>query len=800
MVRWMRDGTQPPSGPPMEVSAVTPSVVPVRDSFGNIVGGIRLPDFAVPIATDTGINFNPVPPIPGVLCNLYGQYIPFDAATLAELYTSHGDYLLKTAAASSADVSAGYLLYEDAAGANTTAAESDIGGTSLAALNLNGINLMGVALPNDSLAAGNLNGADLSNGNLQGVNLRGANLNGADFAGTNLSGAALQGANLRRANFANADLSRAKLQGANLQVRTRSARTGRTAITPSAAHALATWGVEVVAQTMNSVYHKKSAATTRDQGGKVMRTCVIGLVTALSALVGGASAAHAANTSCTGTLNGSITGNIVVPNGASCTLSDATVTGNVQVQQNASLTIDATQQPTTIGGNVEAINCASALLEGGVTVTGSVQIVQCAQKSGFVGPGVKIGGNFHCINNGGGCEADLGDVQGNVQIVSNNSSAASDISLVSVGGNLQCVGNSPSPTHTFGPDFVAGNLQAQCAANLGFAPTTAAPTCVASTLNVPNVTVTSAALVKASTATVAGGTFIVPEYCQVIGVVATSGECPATGPFAAPSGPNLIGCNTPGSPEFRLKLPLVWNHHFVFEGCGGSCGSITSTSVNTLDAAEALGLGYAVVNTDTGHEQDPKTLDYTWAVSESTPPVVNNSAIIDFYYRAVHQVTVATKQYVEAYYSRPIDYAYFDGCSTGGRQAMVEATHYSVDYDGVIAGDPALAYHSLRTSTFQQAKSFIPTGAWIPYPSAAFPTNPNTVVAVDAAVTASCDAVDGVMDGLIQNAAACNILPSALGPSGSGILTATQQAGSRDVARWQQAGHVCRRPFRLAVP
>ncbi len=108
----------------------------------------------------------------------------------------------------------------------------------------------------------------------------------------------------------------------------------------------------------------------------------------------------------------------------------------------------------------------------------------------------------------------------------------------------------------------------------------------------------------------------------------------------------------PGSAEFRLKLPPVWNNRFLFEGCGGNCGSVTSTSVNPVDAAEALGLGYAVVNTDTGHEQDPATILLTWAVSDSTPPVVNASAIIDFYYRAVHQVTVAAKQYVEALLQR----------------------------------------------------------------------------------------------------------------------------------------------------
>ena len=345
-----------------------------------------------------------------------------------------------------------------------------------------------------------------------------------------------------------------------------------------------------------------------------MRTFVFASLMALSAVIGGASAVRA-DTVCTSqSLTGSITGNVVVPSGASCTLSNATVSGDVHVRQNASLTIDATAQPTTINGNVLANGCRFALLEGGVTVSDSVEIRQCAQQSGFTGPGVKIGANFQCINNPGGCEAELGAVQGSVQI---EGSTASDISLVSVGGNLQCGGNTPAPTHNFGPDFVTGTEQGQCAARFGFAPPPTAPSCVASTLNVPNVTVTSATLVPASTVALPAGTFSVPEYCQVIGAVATVGECPATGPWAT-------GCEPggPGSAEFRLKLPPVWNNRFLFEGCGGNCGSVTSTSVNPVDAAEALGLGYAVVNTDTGHEQDPATILLTWAVSDSTPPVV----------------------------------------------------------------------------------------------------------------------------------------------------------------------------------
>jgi len=294
-----------------------------------------------------------------------------------------------------------------------------------------------------------------------------------------------------------------------------------------------------------------------------MKTFGLALTVAAVALLGGAAAARA-DTSCTGPLSGTVNGDIVVPTGASCTLSNATVSGDVHVLKDASLTIDATEQPTTINGNVLANGCTFALLEGGVTVSDSVEIRQCAQQSGFIGPGVKIGANFQCINNPGGCEAELGAVQGSVQI---EGSTASDISLVSVGGNLQCGGNTPAPTHNFGPDFVTGTEQGQCAARFGFAPPPTAPSCVASTLNVPNVTVTSATLVPASTVALPAGTFSVPEYCQVIGAVATVGECPAIGPWAT-------GCETggPGSAEFRLKLPPVWNNRFLFEGCGEIAG------------------------------------------------------------------------------------------------------------------------------------------------------------------------------------------------------------------------------------
>jgi feruloyl esterase len=154
-----------------------------------------------------------------------------------------------------------------------------------------------------------------------------------------------------------------------------------------------------------------------------------------------------------------------------------------------------------------------------------------------------------------------------------------------------------------------------------------------------------------------------------------------------------------------------------------------------------------------------ETGNLTWAVSETG--VVNMPAIIDYQFRAVHQVTVATKQYVEAYYSQPIDHAYFDGCSHGGVQSLMEGEHYPVDYDGLVAGDAAIG----TGSNFKNAKAFIPTLAYIPY---------STLAQVDTAVKASCDALDGVTDGLIQNPARCSFVPSSL--VRGGILTASQAA------------------------
>src|SRR5207302_1440092 len=112
--------------------------------------------------------------------------------------------------------------------------------------------------------------------------------------------------------------------------------------------------------------------------------------------------------------------NVVVPDGASCVLSGATVSGNVQVKHNASLSVGLLGA-STIRGNVQADHCGSVMLSGTVTVGGNVHIQHCAADSGYTGPGIRIDGNFRCHDNLGACVARNGSVGGNVQVNDNTS-------------------------------------------------------------------------------------------------------------------------------------------------------------------------------------------------------------------------------------------------------------------------------------------------------------------------------------------------------------------------------------------
>jgi feruloyl esterase len=120
----------------------------------------------------------------------------------------------------------------------------------------------------------------------------------------------------------------------------------------------------------------------------------------------------------------------------------------------------------------------------------------------------------------------------------------------------------------------------------------------------------------------------------------------------------------------------------------------------------------------------------------------------DFFHRAAHGVTVAGKAFAEAYYAAKVEHAYFDGCSTGGRMAMMEAGRYPEDYEGVIVGDP------LMSSITSAARAVVQNAA-LSSPAAYIPEA--TIAAIDARVTGRCDAIDGAKDGLVQNPSSCPV-------------------------------------------
>lgn len=120
LVKWMVDGTPPPTAPRLDLVSRSPAV-PRRDAFGNILGGIRLAEHDVPIATNDGVNSG------AGFCILYGSHIPFDVARLNALYPKHSVYTNAVSAATKDNVEDGFLLAEDVAGTRDQAERSFIG-------------------------------------------------------------------------------------------------------------------------------------------------------------------------------------------------------------------------------------------------------------------------------------------------------------------------------------------------------------------------------------------------------------------------------------------------------------------------------------------------------------------------------------------------------------------------------------------------------------------------------------------------------------------------------------------------
>jgi len=208
-------------------------------------------------------------------------------------------------------------------------------------------------------------------------------------------------------------------------------------------------------------------------------------------------------------------------------------------------------------------------------------------------------------------------------------------------------------------------------------------------------------------------------------------------------------------------LPLSgWNGKFQQVGNGAWGGSIQYGAL-----AETLRRGYAGASTDTGHT----------GVSASFA-LGHPEKLIDFGYRAVHETALQGKAVIAALYGAAPRLSYFTGCSGGGRQAFMEAQRYPEDFDGIIAGAPGYnrTDQSFQLVSITQA-THIDKASWIP---------PEKYPALHQAVLNSCDALDGVTDGLISNPTRCRFDPATIqcrGADGPNCLTAAQVVAAKKV-------------------
>ncbi len=243
---------------------------------------------------------------------------------------------------------------------------------------------------------------------------------------------------------------------------------------------------------------------------------------------------------------------------------------------------------------------------------------------------------------------------------------------------------------------------------------------------------------------------VVPSACAQLAALAlpdttiTLAEAVAGPAFTPPRGPALN--NLPGfcrvaatsrpAVRFEVWLPLSgWNQKFQGVGNGANAGSIGYDAMAT-----ALRRGYAVAGTDTGHATT-NGRDASWALGR--PDLLE-----DFAHRALHVTTVHAKAIVQEFYRRAAAKSYYVGCSTGGRQGLMEAQRYPEDYDGIIAGAPAANWTHFQTgghlwaviATNKDPESYVPS---------------SKLPIIERAVNAACDMKDGLADGILTDPRQC---------------------------------------------
>ena len=258
-------------------------------------------------------------------------------------------------------------------------------------------------------------------------------------------------------------------------------------------------------------------------------------------------------------------------------------------------------------------------------------------------------------------------------------------------------------------------------------------------------------------------------YCNVIGIInkRTSTQDPDHFTYG-------IG--------FALNLPNTWHGRFEMMGGGGTDGSLRGDPPGA--AGVELAQGWAVAADDGGHEDSPNSLlggyqDDDANAGGSAHFAIDAQARSDYGYNGIEKTATISKQIIAQYYGLEAGFSYIMGCSNGGRDAMVASQKFPWLFDGVISQNPgfnlpqaglAEAWNeqvlgTLATSKDANGQPFIPD---------TFP--PQDLQVASAAILSACDALDGLVDGIIDNYHACTdkkVFPAlanytcGIGPHGS---------------------------------
>ena len=212
---------------------------------------------------------------------------------------------------------------------------------------------------------------------------------------------------------------------------------------------------------------------------------------------------------------------------------------------------------------------------------------------------------------------------------------------------------------------------------------------------------------------------------------------------------------------YRMWLPLdTWNGKFAQSGCGGRCGFILNEGCEIV-----LARGYACLAADLGHKGT--MYDNLWAID-------NVPGEIDFGFRATHVANITGKAVVTHFYGKPPRFSYYFGASTGGRQGLVEAQRFPRDFDGIIAGEPAMgtpgtAEPETGPRLFGAVAALSPNEAPL--------VTPAEILALYDRAIARCDMDDNLKDGIISDPARCDFSPAQMlctGAKTPGCLTQAQ--------------------------